>query len=227
MVTSAHTTGDRRICPDCIFITFVDWNTSRANALNDICWVFLKMFVAIVTNKLGWLRIAILFVLSASVEVRDAPSEAVMATHVSTGLLLPKVFTYVWKSFHTHSSLFAASIDCSVNSCSVRTGCGEGGLGSCTGSFGNGSGGFVFMTLNTTTKPRKPSNILASSRSLGIHICHLDGFFQKSLLAGVQTGGGVSGSWNSCVSFRRPISERLPVMVSRLVISLGATRSTL
>lgn len=125
------------------------------------------------------------------------------------------------KSFHAHSSLLAASIDISVNWCSVSIGSGGGGTTSATGS--TGLGGLVFMTLNTTMKPNKPRRTLAKTLKRGIHICHLDGLVQKSFLAGVQTGGGVSGSVG--VSVKRPISERLPLIVSRLVVILRLCRS--
>jgi hypothetical protein len=49
-----------------------------------------------------------------------------------------------------------------------------------------------------------------------MHICHLEGFRQKSCFAGVHDGGGVSGSWKSV---GRPISERLQLIVRRLVMS--------
>lgn len=75
--------------------------------------------------------------------------------------------------------------------------------------------GLVLMTWYTITKPTKPSIIFAISLRRGIHICHLDGFFHRSILAGVHTGGGVSGSAGS---LSKPISERLPLKVRRLVI---------
>lgn len=82
------------------------------------------------------------------------------------------------------------------------------------------------MILTSMMKQRKDANILATRRKRGMQICHLDGFFQKSCLAGVQLGGGVSGS--AVVSSSSPISDRLPLRVSLRVmavpVSLGSVR---
>jgi len=67
----AHTGSNTRVCPDCIFVTLVDRESSRSYALDNVQGVFLKVFVAVVTNQLGWPRIAVLLVLSASVEVGE------------------------------------------------------------------------------------------------------------------------------------------------------------
>ena len=64
----------------------------------------------------------------------------------------------------------------------------------------------------------RKTRTLAMKRSRGMHICHFEGFRQKSLPGGVQDGGGVSGS---CGSSRRPISERLPLIVRRRVMNAG------
>jgi hypothetical protein len=72
------------------------------------------------------------------------------------------------------------------------------------------------MTLMRMMKATNEAMTLATRRSRGIQICHLEGFFQMSYLAGDQLGGGVSGSTGE--SSRRPISERLPVRVSRRVM---------
>lgn len=64
----------------------------------------------------------------------------------------------------------------------------------------------------------KEATTLATMRSRGMQICHLEGFFQKSwFFAGDQLGGGVSGSdeESSRRPIPRPISDRLPLMVSR------------
>ena len=61
---------------------------------------------------------------------------------------------------------------------------------------------------------------LATSRSRGMHICHFDGFFQKSGLTVVKARGAGSG-WgggSNTTGVSKPISERLP-MVNRRVMA--------
>jgi hypothetical protein len=76
--------------------------------------------------------------------------------------------------------------------------------------------------LMTMMKANKVQKTLATIRSRGMQICHLEGFFQMSYFAGDQLGGGVSGSTGE--SSRSPISERVPLMVSLRVISLSSRR---
>lgn len=53
------------------------------------------------------------------------------------------------------------------------------------------------MILMRRMKPRKVATTLAIKRRRGMQICHFEGFLQKSCLAGVQLGGGESGSKGS------------------------------
>lgn len=85
-----------------------------------------------------------------------------------------------------------------------------------------GGGGLVLIILMTSIKQIKVAMILATMRNRGIQICHFEGFIQKSCLAGVQLGGGVRGSEDESSS--RPISERLPLMVSLRVIKRNGER---
>jgi hypothetical protein len=80
--------------------------------------------------------------------------------------------------------------------------------------MGGCSGGFSLKILITSKKNRADITIRAMRRSRGMHICHVDGFRQKSCFAGDQTGGGDSGSGGSV---SKPSSDRLPI-VNRLVI---------
>ena len=129
------------------------------------------------------------------------------------------------KSFQTHASFFAIFIISSsvkgTGGSTSGSGAGSGigsGVGSAAGGgAGGGGGGFALMILTRRITPTKVAMILATMRNRGIQICHFDGFLQNSCLAGVQTGGGVSGSEESS---SRPISERLPLMVSRRVMSV-------
>ena len=75
------------------------------------------------------------------------------------------------------------------------------------------------MTLMTIMNTIKLQTILATNRSRGMQICHLEGFFHISYLAGDQLGGGVSGSTGESSS--NPISERLPLMVSLRVMGFS------
>ena len=84
------------------------------------------------------------------------------------------------------------------------------------GGMGGGfSGGFSCSTLTTIMKKTMDNMTLAVMRKRGIHICHFEGLRQKSDFAGVQTGGGLSGS--AVDSGGSPISVRL-FIVKRLVI---------
>lgn len=88
----------------------------------------------------------------------------------------------------------------------------EGTFGGSGGDLGEGSA-FWPINLTSNTKPKKVARILTSMVNRGIQICHFDGFFQKSGLAGDQLGGGVPGSKGSS---RKPIIERLPLVVGVL-----------
>ncbi len=84
------------------------------------------------------------------------------------------------------------------------------------GFFG---GGLSFKTLSKRTRQTNDRTNFATRRNRGMHICHFDGFFQKSNLVGDQANEGSgweAGSERRSVS--RPISERLPT-VKRLVMA--------
>lgn len=97
---------------------------------------------------------------------------------------------------------------------------GSGGVTAGNSGFGpiggaeDGNSGFCPIILTSKMKPKKVARTLARIVNRGIQICHLEGFFQKSGLAGDQLGGGVPGSSRSSST---PISERLPLIVSCLV----------
>jgi hypothetical protein len=92
----------------------------------------------------------------------------------------------------------------------------DGGFGG-SGGVEDGNSGFCPIILTSKMKPKKVARALARIVNRGIQICHLEGFFQKSGLAGDQLGGGVPGSRGSS---SRPISEWLPLIVSILVRGL-------
>lgn len=127
--------------------------------------------------------------------------------------------TYIGKSFHTHSSRAAHSIiSCSVGSLPSSSGeSGATGVGGGPGRSGEG-GGCCPRILNRTMSRTKDASTLAMNFSRGMHIWILDGLRQKSCFGGDQLGGGDS---RSCCSARRPISDRLPLIVKRLVMESG------
>lgn len=94
----------------------------------------------------------------------------------------------------------------------------EGVLGDSGTGTGTGTGaGFWPINLTNNTKPRMVARILTRMVNRGMHICHLDGFFQKSGLAGDQLGGGVAGSKGSS---RKPMIDRPPRFVGVLAIDV-------
>jgi hypothetical protein len=110
--------------------------------------------------------------------------------------------TYVVKSFHIHGALSAAAFMSAS----------EGALGGSGSDRGEGSA-FWPINLTNRTKPKNVARILTRIVRRGIQICHLDGFFQKSGLAGDQLGGGVPGSKGSS---RKPIIVRLLLLLGVL-----------
>lgn len=72
------------ICPNCIFVTFVDWYTSRANAGNDLRLRLLQVFVAIVAYKLRCTILAIRVTRGTDLQMRGTTDQAIMsASNVS------------------------------------------------------------------------------------------------------------------------------------------------
>ena len=105
--------------------------------------------------------------------------------------------TYRSKSFQTQCSRFPhAIISSSVGS--LNSSSGESGATGAGGNEGGGGGGGGCWPriLKRTTRSMKDARTLAANFRRGMHIWILDGFRQISYLAGVQLGGGVSGSWN-------------------------------